>query len=105
MDSLTQFVLGAAVSTVLLGKKLGPRKAALIGGALGTLPDLDVLIPYDDPIDSFVYHRGWTHSVLCTCIGGAIVGRGADKTVQGPEGLPLADLAHCLPVSCHPCRH
>ncbi|MBO6510809.1 MAG: metal-dependent hydrolase, partial [Roseibium sp.] len=44
MDSITQFVLGAAVSTACLGKTLGPRKAALIGGVLGTVPDLDVFL-------------------------------------------------------------
>jgi len=74
MDSLTQFVLGATVSTLCLGKTLGPRKAALIGGALGTLPDLDVFIPFDDPVDSFVFHRGWTHSVLVHTLAAPIIG-------------------------------
>ena len=41
MDSITQFALGAAVSGVLLGPKIGARKAVLLGGVLGTLPDLD----------------------------------------------------------------
>lgn len=76
MDSLTQFVLGAAVSTALLGKKLGPRKAALVGGVLGTLPDLDVFLPFDDPVDSFVYHRGWTHSVFVHVLAAPILGEG-----------------------------
>ncbi|MEW4459881.1 metal-dependent hydrolase [Roseibium algicola] len=83
MDSLTQFVLGAAVSTALLGKKLGPRKAALIGGVLGTLPDLDVLIPYDDPIDSFVYHRGWTHSVFVHALAAPLLGEGLIRLFKG----------------------
>ncbi|ASP32446.1 metal-dependent hydrolase [Labrenzia sp. VG12] len=76
MDSLTQFVLGAAVSTALLGKKIGPRKAALVGGALGTLPDLDVFLPFDDPIDSFVYHRGWSHSIFVHALAAPVIGEG-----------------------------
>lgn len=64
MDSLTQLTLGAAVSTALLGSRVGPRRAVLIGGVLGTLPDLDILIPYSDPIDTFVLHRGATHALF-----------------------------------------
>lgn len=64
MDSLTQFALGAVVATAGLGRTLGPRKAAIVGGLLGTLPDLDVFLPFADPVDSFVYHRGWSHSLF-----------------------------------------
>ncbi|MEP1933318.1 MAG: metal-dependent hydrolase, partial [Roseibium sp.] len=64
MDSLTQFTLGAAVSALCLGKVLGPRRAAILGGVLGTIPDLDVFLPFDDPVDAFVLHRGWTHSLF-----------------------------------------
>lgn len=62
MDSLTQIVLGAGVGAAVLGPRIGPRKAAIVGGLLGTLPDLDVLFPFDDPVDSFTLHRGATHS-------------------------------------------
>jgi inner membrane protein len=64
MDSLTQIVLGAGVSAAVLGPKIGPRRAAVIGGLLGTLPDLDVLFPFDDPVDSFTLHRGASHAFL-----------------------------------------
>jgi inner membrane protein len=74
MDSLTQFALGAAVSTVFLGKTLGPRKAALLGGALGTLPDLDVFLPFDNPVDAFVLHRGWTHSLFVHVAVAPVIG-------------------------------
>ena len=74
MDSLTQFVLGAAISSACLGRKIGPRKAALVGGLLGTIPDLDVFIPFDDPIDSFVYHRGWTHSIFVHALAAPVFG-------------------------------
>lgn len=36
----------------------------LIGGLLGTLPDLDVLVQYADAVAGFTYHRSWSHSVL-----------------------------------------
>ncbi|MDA0856951.1 MAG: metal-dependent hydrolase, partial [Proteobacteria bacterium] len=49
MDSVTQAVLGGAVSYAVLGRRLGKR-AALYGMALGTLPDLDVLIDFGGPI-------------------------------------------------------
>jgi inner membrane protein len=62
MDSLTQIVLGAGVGAAVLGPRIGPRRAAVIGGLLGTLPDLDVLFPFDDPVDSFTLHRGASHS-------------------------------------------
>ncbi len=80
MDSLTQFTLGAAVSAALLGPKIGPRKAALIGGLLGTLPDLDVLIPFETKIDEFVYHRGWSHSVFTHIVATPIIGEVVRRT-------------------------
>lgn len=67
MDSLTQAVLGATVGYAVGGKQLG-RKAALWGIGLGTLPDLDVLVQHVDPIDSFVKHRSWSHSLLLTSL-------------------------------------
>ena len=63
MDSITQAALGATVAYAVTGRQLG-RKSLLIGATLGTLPDLDVLFPYEDAIDSFTYHRSWSHSYL-----------------------------------------
>jgi len=68
MDSVTQFVLGAAVSAVFLGPKIGPRKAVILGGLLGTVPDLDTFLPATDPVEAFVSHRGATHSLLMQVI-------------------------------------
>lgn len=62
MDSLTQACLGAAVGGALLGRRLG-RRAVLIGAALGTLPDLDVVIDYGDAVADYTYHRGFSHSL------------------------------------------
>ena len=61
MDSLTQVALGSAVGFAVLGNKIG-RKAVFWGAALGTLPDLDVFLPYGGPVESFTYHRGFSHS-------------------------------------------
>ena len=63
MDSLTHIMLGAAVGTAVLGRKVGPR-AALWGAACGTLPDLDVLFSHGDPVRDFTLHRAETHAVF-----------------------------------------
>ena len=63
MDSLSQIVLGASVQGAALGKYQG-RKAYLYGTILGTLPDLDVLISYLDPISDKTYHRSFSHSLF-----------------------------------------
>ena len=83
MDSLTQFALGAGVGVALLGRRIGPRKAALTGGVLGTLPDLDVLFPFDDPIDSFTLHRGASHAFLVHALVTPLIGEGLLRLFQG----------------------
>jgi len=74
LDSVTQFLLGAAVGTAVLGRRLGPRKAAVVGGLLGTLPDLDVVVPFEDPVDAFVLHRGPSHSLIVQAVVTPLVG-------------------------------
>lgn len=64
MDSVTQFALGATISAALLGPKIGPRKAIVLGGLLGTVPDLDTFLPVDNPVTAFTSHRGATHSLV-----------------------------------------
>ena len=63
MDSATQILLGAGVGALVGGRRYG-RKALLWGGACGLLPDLDVFLPFDDPVRSFTEHRGFSHSVF-----------------------------------------
>ena len=72
MDSLTQFTLGAAVGQAVLGRKLGWR-AALTGGLVATIPDLDVMVPFDDPVADFTYHRGASHSLLVLTVVSPLV--------------------------------
>ncbi|MCT4617590.1 MAG: metal-dependent hydrolase [Candidatus Gracilibacteria bacterium] len=71
MDSITQAVLGAAVGQVILGKKIGTRKAIVFGAIAGTIPDLDVLVSYDNMLDYVEYHRSLSHSILFAVLGGA----------------------------------
>ncbi len=63
MDSISQFALGAAIGSAVLGHKVGFR-AALVGGVVATLPDLDILIPMGGPVADFTYHRSFSHSLL-----------------------------------------
>mgnify|MGYP001169293573 FL=1 len=63
MDSVTQIVLGASIQGAMLGRWQG-RKALIYGAALGTVPDLDVLIDYGDAVADMTYHRGFSHSLF-----------------------------------------
>jgi len=74
LDSATQFVLGACVGAAVLGPRIGPRKAVILGGLLGTVPDLDVYYPYETAIDSFTLHRGPTHSLIVQAAATPIFG-------------------------------
>ena len=72
MDSVTQFVLGAAVGGAMLGPRAG-RRALVWGAVWGTLPDLDVFIPHSDPISAFTYHRSFTHAVFFLTLAAPVV--------------------------------
>jgi inner membrane protein len=63
LDSLTQLTFGATIGEAVLGSKVG-RKAMFWGAVMGTLPDLDVFIPMGGPVNDFVYHRGFSHSIF-----------------------------------------
>ena len=72
MDSLTQAALGAAVGVAVLGRRAGP-KAALWGAACGTLPDLDVLVPYADPVADFTFHRAESHAFFYLTLASPLI--------------------------------
>ncbi len=63
MDSVTQFLLGAAVGEAVLGRRIG-RRALLWGGLAGTLPDLDVFVHLGDAVKDYTYHRSASHSLF-----------------------------------------
>ena len=81
MDSLTQFLLGAGVSTAFLGPKLGWR-AAVLGGVVATLPDLDSLVPYDSIVDGVTHHRGFTHSLIVQTALSPVIAAGVTRWFQ-----------------------
>lgn len=79
MDSITQFALGAAIGEAVLGKKAGFR-AALVGGAVASLPDLDVIYPYANAVAAFTWHRGVTHSIFVLALFAPLVAWLLQKT-------------------------
>lgn len=83
MDSLTQLALGAGVGAAVLGRRIGPRRAALAGAVLGTLPDLDVLWPFDDPVDAFVLHRSASHSLVVQALATPLLGEALRLAFRG----------------------
>jgi len=64
MDSLSQIALGAAVSIAVFRKRQPLCKSALLGAIGGTLPDLDVLLAFDDPISQMTRHRAESHGLF-----------------------------------------
>ncbi len=69
---MTQIALGAALGHAALGRTVG-RTALAWGGMLGTLPDLDVLWPYADPVAAFTWHRGYSHSLICLTLAAPLL--------------------------------
>ncbi|OED37332.1 hypothetical protein AB833_23930 [Chromatiales bacterium (ex Bugula neritina AB1)] len=63
MDSVTQIALGASVGELVLGRRIGNR-ALLLGAVVGSLPDLDVLVPFGGAVEDFTYHRSFSHSLI-----------------------------------------
>jgi inner membrane protein len=72
MDSLTQLTLGACVAAACVPPEQR-RQAALLGAALGTLPDLDVFVDYGGPVENFTMHRGFSHSLFVLAAIGALL--------------------------------
>lgn len=73
MDSLTQAALGAAIGEATLGKKIG-YKGAILGAVVATIPDLDVaLYLFYDKLEMLSIHRGISHSIFFSIIGGLLL--------------------------------
>ncbi|MFO3724968.1 metal-dependent hydrolase [Pseudomonas sp. HLMP] len=106
MDSLTQAVLGAALQGSVLGRIQG-RRSLLYGAALGTLPDLDVVIRYADPVSQMTYHRGFSHSVfvltaLALLLAWLVERIGRRRWPHKGYTLPRLFLAFWLVLVTHP---
>ena len=89
MDSLTHLALGAAIGTAVLGRRAGPR-AALWGAVCGTLPDLDVFVPYGDPVRDFTFHRASSHSLVWLTIAAPAVAWIISRVARRP-GIAFRD--------------
>jgi inner membrane protein len=104
MDLVTHFALGAGIGAAVLGRRVGLRKAALTGGLIASLPDLDVFWPYDDPLDFLVNHRGATHSLLMQTLAAPLLGEGLrrllgalkDRRLQAYLAVYLCLTSHAL---------
>jgi inner membrane protein len=96
MDSLSQFALGAAVAVALVGRRTAVWKAALWGGVVGTLPDLDALVDHGDAVRNMVLHRAETHAIFWQTLASVPLAAGitvlmsrssrAPPEVAGPQG-------------------
>ena len=64
MDSVSQFVLGAALAGATLGRRTAAWRSLLWGGVVATLPDLDVLIDHGDAVANMTRHRAESHSLV-----------------------------------------
>lgn len=95
MDSLTQFALGAAVGVAVMGRRSAAWKAALWGGALGTLPDLDALIDHGDPVRNMVLHRAQTHALFWQTLATGPIAAGI-AALTGPRGDRWRDFTRWL---------
>lgn len=66
MDSITHLFYGGAIAAAI-APRAHRRAALLVGAAINTLPDLDViplLLLSDDPVQRMTWHRAATHSWL-----------------------------------------
>jgi inner membrane protein len=91
MDSITQGVLGAAVGEALLGKKTG-NKGAFIGAIIATVPDLDVILYlFYDKFEMLSIHRGFSHSIVFSIIGGLLMAFVLSK-INGFKNLKFISL-------------
>lgn len=78
MDSLTQILFGGVIAAAGFRPSLG-RRAVIAGGAIATLPDLDVLadlVIEPSVINVWLHHRAVTHSFPITLVAGAAIGAG-----------------------------
>ena len=102
MDSVTQIALGATVAAICVPKE-HRRKAALMGAALGTLPDLDVYIDYGSAVSNFTLHRGFSHSLIVLAAFSVLLWLLLKRFSQVVKEMPIAWFwAIFLPLFTHP---
>lgn len=81
-----------------MGRKVGV-KAMIWGAIISSSPDFDVLVtPLLDPVSALFAHRGFSHSLLLTCMAAPLLGwllakLHRDRTVSSLEWTKLASLS------------
>ena len=104
MDSITQILLGASCAAAVVPAQ-HRRFALLVGAALGTLPDLDVvpLSLIEDPIARMTWHRSASHSLLvllpASLLLWTLMRRFSTRVREAPRGWLAAIL---LALGTHP---
>ncbi|MFZ9082110.1 MAG: metal-dependent hydrolase [Burkholderiaceae bacterium] len=89
MDSLTQASLGAAVGVAVMGRRTAAWKAALWGAAMGTLPDLDVVFDFGDPIRNMTEHRAESHALFYQLLAAPLLTLLVARPRLRHPGMPL----------------
>lgn len=102
MDSLSQLALGASVTVAVMGRRVPVGKAALWGAAAGTLPDLDALLDFGDPIRNMTYHRAESHSLLYLTLAAPLLAWGVSRVHREAHLFRPWWLAFWLALVTHP---
>lgn len=102
MDSITQVALGAAVGVATMRHHAVPWKAAVWGALLGTLPDLDALIPQGNAILDMTRHRAESHSLVYLSLLSPLAGLLAARLHGGGTSWRRWWLASWLVLVTHP---
>ncbi|ARV18015.1 hypothetical protein AEP_01062 [Curvibacter sp. AEP1-3] len=102
MDSLSQLVLGSAIGVAVMGRRTAVWKAALWGGVAGTLPDLDALVDFGDPVSNMVQHRAQTHGLFYLTLFAPFMAWCVSRLHQQPALFKRWWLALWLALFTHP---
>ena len=102
MDSISQFVLGAAVGVAVMGRRTSAWKAAAWGGVCGTLPDLDVFVDHGDAIRNMTFHRTESHALFYLSLLAPPIAWLASRIHHGVPGFKRWWLMVWLALVTHP---
>jgi inner membrane protein len=102
MDSLSQFALGAAIGVAVMHRRSKPWKAALIGGIVATLPDLDAFYDHGDPISNVTLHRANSHAIFWLTLASPVVALVAAVAARERDQFARWWLAVWLALVTHP---
>jgi inner membrane protein len=102
MDSLSQFALGAAIGAAVMHRRTKPWKAALIGGLVTTLPDLDSFYDHGDPVSNVALHRANSHALFWLTLASPVIAFVAAIAARERDNFMRWWLAVWLALVTHP---